>query len=73
MNTSYFMDHVRNHEYVKACGDTIGPLIQVALQVLHRVELPSAGDRRNRKRKAQKSTSNVEKTLSKAEYQKAQR
>lgn len=73
MNTSYFMDHVRNHEFVKACGDTIRPLIQVALLVLHRVELPSAGDRRNRKRKAQKSTSNVEKTLSKREYQAVQR
>ena len=73
MNTSYFMDHVRNHEYVKACGDTIGPLIRDVLQVLHRQDIHSAGYRRNRKRKAQKSTSNVEKTLSKAEYQKAQR
>ena len=73
MNTSYFMDHVRNHEYVKACGDMIGPLIGDALRVLHNLKFPSAGYRRNRKRKAQKSTSSVEKTLSKTEYQAFQR
>ena len=67
------MDHVRNHEYVKACGDTIGPLIQDALQALHHLEFPSARYQRNRKRKAQKSTSNVENTLSKTECQAVQR
>ena len=41
MDTDYFMHHVRNHEYVKACGDTIRPLIRDALQVLHRLEFAS--------------------------------
>lgn len=38
METEYFMHHVRGHEYVKACGEEIRPLIRDALQVLHRLE-----------------------------------
>jgi kelch-like protein 10 len=44
MDTEYFMVHVRNHEYVKACGEGIRPLIRDALQVLHRLEFDSSVD-----------------------------
>ena len=38
------MHHVRNHEYVKACGEEIRPLIRDALQVLHRLEFDQSID-----------------------------
>ena len=41
LDKNFFMHHVRNHKYVKACGDVIKPLIKDAFQVLHRPEVVS--------------------------------
>ena len=37
MDKNYFMKHVSDHKYVRACGDVIGPLIE-ALKVLYSPE-----------------------------------
>ena len=41
LDKNFFMHHVINHKYVKACGDVIKPLIKDAFQVLHRPEVVS--------------------------------
>ena len=44
MDKKFFMKHVRDHRYVKACGDAIGPLID-ALKVLYSPEsIPNSID-----------------------------
>ena len=44
MDNKFFMKHVRDHRYVKACGDAIGPLID-ALKVLYSPEsIPNSID-----------------------------